>query len=581
MKLAIAGGSGFLGTALARYFGSRDHEIIILTRRPKVRKDRVREVEWDGETIGAWTRELQGAAALINLAGVSVNCRYHARNRARILDSRVNTTHVLGQAISRMAHPPLVWLNASTATIYRHTFGPAWTESGEIGSHPDARDAFSIEAATAWERAFNEAPATTTRKVVLRSALVLGHGNNSVFPVLRRLTRLGLGGRMGSGRQFVSWIHELDFCRAVEFLIEHDEISGVVNLAAPNPLRNKDMMQTLRQVCGASCGLPTPEWLLELGAFLFRTETELVVKSRRVVPRRLLDHHFQFQFTHIRDAFANLDGMQEQAGVPSQGTPPQTEARTDPSHQALIRLSSVRWEPLLVADWSRVLMLHLEADPARLQTSVPFTLDLLGGRAFVTLVAFTLRGLRPRFGGRLSRRLFRPIATHEFFNVRTYVRIGEEPGIHFLAEWLSNRLAVRLGPSTFALPYRHADIAYKHDWTAQRLQGQIEDGKAGHGICYTAVVPPNPDFISCAPGSREEWLMERYSAFNCVRGRKRLFRVWHRPWTQCPAEAHLTDISLLVDNWPWLREATLVGANFSPGLNNVWMGRPHRLRTEA
>jgi hypothetical protein len=213
---------------------------------------------------------------------------------------------VLGEAIARCASPPRVWLNSSTATIYRHTFGPAWDEAGEIGATPEAKDAFSVEVATAWEREFNAAPTPRTRKVALRSAMVLGHARNSVFPVLRRMTRLGLGGRMGSGRQFVSWIHQEDFCRAVEFLLERDDLSGVVNLAAPNPLPNADMMRLFRELCGVPIGLPATEWMLEVGAFLLHTETELIIKSRRVVPGRLLAAGFQFRFPEMRGAVADL-----------------------------------------------------------------------------------------------------------------------------------------------------------------------------------------------------------------------------------------------------------------------------------
>jgi uncharacterized protein (TIGR01777 family) len=305
-RIIIAGGSGFLGQLLARHFAARGWEVVVLTRRLHEQGGAAREVVWDGRSPGDWTRELEGADAVINLAGRSVDCRYHARNRREIMQSRLEPTRALGEAMAQCAQPPRVWLNASTATIYRHTFGPAWDESGEIGAAPEAKDAFSIEVATAWEREFNAAPTPRTRKVALRSAMVLGHGRNSVFPVLRRMARLGLGGRMGSGRQFVSWVHHEDFCCAVEFVLDHDEITGVVNLAAPNPLPNAEMMRLFREVCGAPFGLPATEWMLELGAFLLRTETELIIKSRRVVPGRLLAAGFQFRFPELRGALVNL-----------------------------------------------------------------------------------------------------------------------------------------------------------------------------------------------------------------------------------------------------------------------------------
>lgn len=319
-RLVLAGGSGFLGQALAAWFLRRGWDVAILTRTPKERGERIREVAWDGATVGNWAAELDGADGVINLAGRTVNCRYHARNRELIMNSRLASTRVLGEAIARCAHPPRVWLNSSTATIYRHTFGPAWDEAGEIGATPEAKDAFSVQVATEWERVFNEAVTPRTRKIALRSAMVLGHGANSVFPVLRRLVRFGLGGRMGSGRQFVSWIHETDSCRAIEFLIERDDVSGPVNLAAPNPMSNTEMMRTLREVCGVPFGLPAAEWMLEVGAMLLRTETELIIKSRRVVPGRLLAAGFEFQFPELRTAFQDLCGRATEK--PAAGTQP-------------------------------------------------------------------------------------------------------------------------------------------------------------------------------------------------------------------------------------------------------------------
>jgi hypothetical protein len=305
-RIVLAGGSGFLGQVLAKHFVGAGHDVVVLTRAPKPAANGIREVVWDGETLGDWARELEGAEVLINLAGRSVNCRYHERNRKIILDSRINSTRALGEAISRCATPPRVWLNSSTATIYKHTYGPAWDESGEIGGTPEARDEFSVEVAVAWERESNSARTPSTRKLTMRSAMVLGHGANSVFPMLRRLVRLGLGGRMASGKQFVSWIHEKDFCRAVDWLIEHDNFSGVVNLAAPNPVTNSEMMRTLRKLCGVPFGLPAELWMLEVGAFFLRTETELIIKSRRVIPGRLAKAGFEFHFPLIRNAAKDL-----------------------------------------------------------------------------------------------------------------------------------------------------------------------------------------------------------------------------------------------------------------------------------
>ena len=227
-RIILAGGRGFLGGVLAHHFAAKGMEVFILTRRPSKRGGLIREAGWDGANLGAWVKELEGARALINLAGVSVNCRYHARNRRRLLDSRLDSTRVLGEAIARCAQPPPVWLNSSTATIYKHTFGPAWDEAGEIGGCAEAKDIFSVRIATEWERVFKEANTPRTRKVALRSAMVLGQAGNSVLPNLLRLGRLGLGGTLAGGRQYMSWIHQEDLCRAVEWIMDHEDLIGRV-----------------------------------------------------------------------------------------------------------------------------------------------------------------------------------------------------------------------------------------------------------------------------------------------------------------------------------------------------------------
>lgn len=318
-KIVLAGGTGFLGNTLARRFQKAGWRVVVLTRGIAREENGVSFAHWDGKTLSPWTEELNRAAALVNLSGRTVDCRYHARNRGHILDSRVDSTRVLGQAIARCEAPPPVWLNSSTATIYKHSFDKPMDEAGgEIGGTPVAKDEFSVEVAVAWEKAFNEAETPGVRKVALRSAMVLGNYRNSVYPVLRRLTRLGLGGRMASGRQFVSWIHENDFCRAIEWLIENKTIEGVVNLASPTPLPNREMTAILRRVCRApfGVGLPAPLWLLELGAFFLRTETELIIKSRRVVPGRLTAAGFAFNFTEFETAARDIeDRLRSPAGV--------------------------------------------------------------------------------------------------------------------------------------------------------------------------------------------------------------------------------------------------------------------------
>ena len=308
MKIVIPGGSGQVGTILARAFHGSGDEVVVLSRRPEAQPWRV--VAWDGATPGAWQREIDGCHTVINLAGRSVNCRYTPRHRQEILDSRVLSTRVVGQAIAGAASPPRVWLQASTATIYAHRYdAPNDERSGILGGHePGAPDTwrFSIDVAGAWERTFDEAICPGTRKVALRSAMTLSPDPGGVFDTLLGLARRGLGGRAGDGRQFMSWIHDADFIATVRWLIEHDEIDGAVNVASPNPLPNGEFMRELRQACGSRFGLPLSMWMLEVGAFFMRTETELILKSRRVTPARLLEHGFEFRYPHWRDAARDL-----------------------------------------------------------------------------------------------------------------------------------------------------------------------------------------------------------------------------------------------------------------------------------
>ena len=221
-KIILAGGSGFLGTALAAHFQKLGYEIVILTRSPKTTSGNIREVGWDAKTLGAWANELEGADAAVNLTGKSVNCRYTAQNQKEIIDSRVNSTRAVGEAVAKCKEPPHVWLNSSSATIYKHSFDKPMDESSETGATPEVKDVFSIEVIREWERALDKVQTARTRKVAMRTSMVLGNAKNSVVPVLRRLAHLGLGGKMGSGRQFVSWIHQNDFCSAVEWIIAHE-----------------------------------------------------------------------------------------------------------------------------------------------------------------------------------------------------------------------------------------------------------------------------------------------------------------------------------------------------------------------
>jgi uncharacterized protein (TIGR01777 family) len=297
MRIVIPGGTGQVGTILARAFHERGNEVIVLSRGSGEALWRI--VTWDAETLGDWAAELEGADVVINLAGRSVNCRYNDRNRKLIVDSRVKSTKIVGEAIALASRPPSVWLQASTATIYAHTYDRANDEAtGVVGCSADAPDTwrFSNEIVTLWERAANQANTPDTRKVLLRSAMVMSPDRGGVFDTLLRLARYGLGGRAGDGRQYVSWMHDQDFIRGVFWLIEHDELGGPINLAAPGPVSNAEFMQTLRDAWGVRIGLPATEWMLEIGAFFLRTETELILKSRRVVPGRLLQSGFVFEF---------------------------------------------------------------------------------------------------------------------------------------------------------------------------------------------------------------------------------------------------------------------------------------------
>jgi uncharacterized protein (TIGR01777 family) len=308
MKVVIPGGSGQVGTMLARAFQRDGHDVVVLSRRPAAAPWNV--VAWDARTPGDWAEHLEGADAVINLAGRSVNCRYTPENRRLIKESRLESTRAVAEAIARAHRPPRLWLQASTATIYAHRLDAPNDETSGIlgGSEPDAPDTwrFSIDVATSWEKALDEAVTPHTRKVKLRTAITMSPDRGGAFDVLLGLVRYGLGGRAGDGRQYVSWIHEDDFVRAVSWLIEHDEVDGPVNLAAPNPLPNADFMRALRQAWGISFGLPAPAWLLEVGAWFLGTETELVLKSRRVVPGRLLRAGFTFRFPDWPEASRDL-----------------------------------------------------------------------------------------------------------------------------------------------------------------------------------------------------------------------------------------------------------------------------------
>ncbi|MFD4998320.1 TIGR01777 family oxidoreductase [Streptomyces buecherae] len=306
MKIVIPGGTGQVGTILDRALTAAGHEVVVLTRRPV----RERQIGWDGRTLGAWAEAIDGSDVVVNLAGRSVSCRYTAANLRAMMDSRVDSARVVGEAIASASRPPRVWLQMSTATIYAHRFdAPNDEATGALGgTEPRVPGywAYSVDIARNWEQAQEEADTPHTRKVALRAAMVMSPDRGGVFDVLSWLARLGLGGPVAGGAQYVSWIHDHDFVRAVQFLVDRDDFSGPVNLAAPAPLPQRAFMRALRTAWGVPVGLPATRWMAELGAFALRSDTELLLKSRRVVPGRLLEAGFTFDHARWPQAADDL-----------------------------------------------------------------------------------------------------------------------------------------------------------------------------------------------------------------------------------------------------------------------------------
>ena len=299
MRILLPGGAGQLGTILARHLHATGHTVTVLSRNPKPAPWAT--LRWDGLTLDpAWTSLLEGADAVIHLSGKSVNCRYTRANRKEIVDSRVLPTLLIGRAIEQCANPPRVWMNASTSTFYRDAYdGPQDEFFGEFGGHePDVPDTwrFSIDVARRWEEAFYTSTTPATRKIALRTSMTMSPDPGGVFRVLSNLVHTGLGGTQGTGKQWVSWIADVDYCRATDFLFAHPEISGPVNFTVPNPLPNWEFMADLRRAWGRSVGLPAYKWMLEIGAVFLRTETELILKSRRAAPTVLTRAGFEFTF---------------------------------------------------------------------------------------------------------------------------------------------------------------------------------------------------------------------------------------------------------------------------------------------
>lgn len=326
VKFIIAGGTGHIGSALSRDLLAKGHDVIVLSRGVKhspsgdnAQKDgattgAVRKINWDGINQGPWFSEFHDADVVINLAGRTVDCRYTKENLRQMMDSRVDSTRIIGKAIEiaelKSGRAPALWLQMSTATIYSHRFDQPNDEATGIigGTEPDVPRYwdYSIQIAKNWEDEMAKANTPSTRRVALRTAMVMGKNPDSVFGVLSKMTRLGLGGPIGGGKQYVSWIHEADFLRALDFILVREDISGAINICAPGPLPQKLFMQELRKAWGVPIGLPATAWMAEIGAFVLRTDTELLLKSRRVVPGRLLNLGFEFKFPNWRQAAEEL-----------------------------------------------------------------------------------------------------------------------------------------------------------------------------------------------------------------------------------------------------------------------------------
>jgi len=296
MNILIAGGSGFLGSELANFFTDGEHAVKILTRNPNSKND----IKWDGKNEGPWTEEIERADVLINMAGKSVDCRYTDRNRSEILDSRIDSTSILNQAVSKASKKPFLWINSSSATTYIHSETTLMTEKEEV-----IGDDFSMNVCKKWEEEFFSKEIEDVRKVATRTSIVLGN-EGGAFTKMKAITKLGLGGKQGNGNQKMSWIHINDFCRAIEFLINTNQLSGPVNITAPNPISNNQFMSHLRSSLNVPIGINQPKFLLEIGAFLLRTETELLLKSRNVYPEILINSGFEFNFKEAEKAFNDL-----------------------------------------------------------------------------------------------------------------------------------------------------------------------------------------------------------------------------------------------------------------------------------
>ena len=306
-KIVIAGGSGFLGKLLIQYFMNRDYRLTVLSRKKYQDQNNLKFVEWDGYHKGDWVEELSDADVLINLCGFSVNCRYNDTNKQAIYDSRLDSTLLLGEVLESLDYGPTLWLNASSATIYRHSYVPM----DENAPHGEG---FSVDVCEQWENAFYQYKNTGARQIALRMAMVFDAQEGGAYDHMKEAVRLGFGGGLGQGSQYVSWIHGHDFCRAIEFLIKNVELEGDVNISSPFPIINREMMAIVAEHQSHVLSMKCPEWLLSIGSFIKQTEKELVVKSRCVIPKKLNKAGFKFHYPRMSDA-ANEIASRQKAGV--------------------------------------------------------------------------------------------------------------------------------------------------------------------------------------------------------------------------------------------------------------------------
>lgn len=299
-KIIIAGGTGFLGNSLRNKYNNPNVEIIILTRQKIQNEGNITYVHWDAKTLGIWIRYLEGSIAIINLVGKSVNCRYTEDNKKEIIASRVDATSIIGKAISTCQHPPKVWINAGSAAIFGNSGSEIKDENSAV------ENGFSPQICKEWEQAFDEAVTPDTRKVFLRIGLVLQKGGGILKPFMN-LARFGLGGKIGTGSQYMTWIHEEDFTNVIDWVIQDESVQGILHCASPFPVTNKNFMEAMRLAVSIPFGFPNPAFLIRIGAIFIGTEAELVLSGRRVVSRILHEKNFKFKYPHIQDAVLQLN----------------------------------------------------------------------------------------------------------------------------------------------------------------------------------------------------------------------------------------------------------------------------------